>query len=408
MTKTRQRKVLGVRGISRWASTALRESSLLIAVAASVGVVGWQSAYIEFAHAGNWTALFLTGEAFGVPPALDNESVYQVPGGTGYDGQFYHVIAHDLKLQPESREHLDSPRLRWRRILVPALASALALGQDKWIDRAYIAVVLSAVFLGVFWLARYARLHDLPAYFGFMFLAVPAVLVGIERMTVDVVLAALAVGFWYYDAKGPRWAVSIILVLAPLVRETGIALPIAAAGYALYRRDWCRAATAAAAALPFLGWVVYVHSSTAADIQDQWTTFIPFWGILSRTNRLFFGYPPRGDVFHGVFLDGLAVLGMWAALLLAYRVLRDKPLTLPKASIAVFALFTVFLGSRSVWYEGIAFARVLSPFIIWVAMYGISNRSWQMAIPLALTFPREADELLHRSIDTVNALRSWL
>lgn len=381
----------------------MRASCLLVACAATLGAFVWQAAYVELAHDGNWTALFLTGSTFGVPAALAGEGIYEVPGGSGYDGQFYHVIAHDLRLGPESRPFLDSPRLRWRRILVPLLANVLALGRDEWIDRAYFAVILAAVFLGTFWLAGFARREGLPGWFGLAFLAVPAVAVSIERMTVDVALAALAVGFWYYHARGPRWAVYLVLALAPLVRETGIALPAAAVGYSIYRREWKRALAEAGTALPFLGWAAYVHSATVTDISDPWGSYVPLWGILSRTCRLFSGPVPRGEVFEGVILDGLAVLGIWIGMHLAYRAVRQAPLTLFKSSLAVFALFAVFLGSRSVWFDGIAFARVLSPLIVWLLMYGMAARGWRMAIPLALTFPREAYEVVLRSLEAVRS-----
>jgi hypothetical protein len=383
---------------------AVRANGLLVAFAATLAAFAWQAAFIEFARDGNWTALFLTGSSFGVPPALVDEGIYEVPGGSGYDGQFYHVIAHELRLGPESRQYLDSPRRRWRRILVPLLANALALGQERWIDPAYFAVILAAVFLGTFWLAEFARVQGLPAWFGVAFMAVPAVVVSIERMTVVVALAALAVGFWYHGKSGPRWAVYLILVLAPLVRETGIALPAAAVAYSIYRRERKRAIAEASTALPFLGWAAYVHSTTVPDTAEPWGSFLPFWGILSRTYRLFFGPVPRGEIFQGVFLDGLAVVGIWIGLYLAYRVIREAPLTLFKSSIAVFALFAAFLGSRDVWFDGIAFARVLSPFIVWLLMYGMSIRAWQTALPLALTFPREADEMFRRSFEAMRGI----
>lgn len=386
------------------ARAAARTRPLLVGLIAVLAVFAWQAAYIGLAHDGNWTALFLTGSTFGVPAALVDEGIYEVPGGAGYDGQFYHVIAHDLRLGPESREFLDSPRLRWRRILVPLLANVLALGQQRWIDAAYFAVILGAVFLGTFWLAGFAMSEGLPAWFGLAFLAVPAVAGSIERMTVDVALAALAVGLWYCHGRGPRWAVYLILALAPLARETGIALPAAAVAYSIYRRERKRALAEASTALPFLGWAAYVHSATVPDIAEPWGSYVPLWGILSRTYRLFAGPVPRGEVFQGVILDGMAVLGIWIGLYLAYRAIRQPPLTLFKSSLAAFALFAVFLGSRSVWFDGIAFARVLSPFIVWLLMYGMPVRAWQMALPLILTFPRAAHEVVLRSLEVVRGV----
>jgi hypothetical protein len=209
-------------GIVRRAGSIAGESRLIVAVFAVLGVFAWQAAFVEFKFGGNWTALFLSGDQFPLPPSLAGDGVYRFPGSHGYDGQFYHFIAHDPLLLTDAVNYVDSPELRWRRILVPGLAHILALGQPGWIDSAYVAVALAAIFLGVYWLAGFSRLHDLPAYFGLAFLAVPAVLVAIERMTVDVALAALAVGFIYYGREGPMWAFYTMLMLAPLARETGL------------------------------------------------------------------------------------------------------------------------------------------------------------------------------------------
>jgi hypothetical protein len=46
------------------------------------------------------------------------------------------------------------------------------------------------VFLGCYWIGRFAVLHRRHPLWGLLFLAVPAVLVSIDRMTVDVALAA--------------------------------------------------------------------------------------------------------------------------------------------------------------------------------------------------------------------------
>ena len=102
-------------------------------------------------------------------------------------------------------------------------------------------------------------------------------------------------------------------------------------------------------------------------------------------------------------LDGLALFGIWAGLYLICRAVRHPPLTLFKSSLSVFALFAVFLGSRSVWFDASAFARVLSPLLIWLLMYGMPGQMWRMAIPLVLAFPRVAYEILLRSLEAVQS-----
>lgn len=383
-----------------------RENCVAVAVFAVLGVFLWQAAFVEFKFGGNWTALFLSGDGFPIPPSLGGDGVYRFPGSGGYDGQFYHFIAHDPLLRTDALEYVDSPELRWRRILVPGLAHILALGRMDWIDPAYIALALTSIFLGVYWLARFSRLHDAPAYFGLAFLAVPAVLVTIERMTVDVALAALAVGFIYFARRGPDWAFYAILILAPLARETGIGFTMAAVAFSVYGRKWTRVGFETATALPFAAWALYVHQHTPGQ-ERSWGTLVPLSGLFTRS-IVPINWGASKGVVHAATLDAVALAGIWVALLLLAVVLRRRPWTLLHASIGVFAGFAVFLGAPSVWEESIAFSRVLSPLIVWLMMFGIAYQSWWMALPLVLASARTIDEIFHRTMETLLALRTQL
>jgi hypothetical protein len=46
-------------------------------------------------YGGNWTAFNCTGARFPIPPALAGENIYRFQRSNGWDGQFYHYIAHD-------------------------------------------------------------------------------------------------------------------------------------------------------------------------------------------------------------------------------------------------------------------------------------------------------------------------
>ncbi len=64
--------------------------------------------------------------------ALQDLSIYQKPNSTGYDGQFYLQIALDPSLSdPAFSQAIDHPSYRARRILQPATAYALGLGQPS-------------------------------------------------------------------------------------------------------------------------------------------------------------------------------------------------------------------------------------------------------------------------------------
>ncbi len=180
----------------------------------------WLTLTVHCNDGGNWTALYYTGGQSTVPPQLVDEDVFQFRGMSGYDGMFYHYVAHDPLMHRGFARYVDNVRLRWRRILVPGLASILAFGSDDYVDSLYFAVVLGFLWLGCFWLGRYCERNGLPAALGIAFAVLPPAMVSLDRMTVDISLAALCIGAAVVE--GP-W-LYVLLAAAPLARETGLIL----------------------------------------------------------------------------------------------------------------------------------------------------------------------------------------
>src|SRR5437016_405076 len=126
---------------------AVRLRCLVVALVCTLGLGVWQALTVHFSYGGNWTALYCTGALFKpAPAALQSENIYLFPNSSGYDGQMYHYIAHDPFLSRGFSANIDAPRIRYRRILVPALAFLLALGRDGAIDIAYLLVVAGSIF----------------------------------------------------------------------------------------------------------------------------------------------------------------------------------------------------------------------------------------------------------------------
>ena len=133
-------------------------TSLLAAVVGVIAALTWQALVVHYLYGGNWTGLYYAGEHFPQRPPLA-ERIWTFPNSDGYDGQWYHYIAHDPWFQRGYVRFLDAPRLRYHRILIPGLANALAGGRDRYVDRMYTGLILLSVFLGSLWLGWYARLH---------------------------------------------------------------------------------------------------------------------------------------------------------------------------------------------------------------------------------------------------------
>jgi len=358
--------------------------ALLVAGCGLALALAWQCVLVYGIYGGARSGLFYTGADVALPPAVEAEAPVRAPDPVGFDGQYYHVVAHDPLLRGEPAAYVDNPRLRWRRILVPGLAYGLALGRDGWVDAAFVVVLLAFTFVGLFWSARYAERCVFPAWLGLAFLLLPATFVSLERMTVDVALAALCVGFAALGKEDKRLGFYVLLAAAPLARETGLAL---AGAWALARRSGKAMAFTCLAAVPFACWALYVHSRTPSDA-TSWFGAIPLGGLVLRTlNPLPDAAPSLGLVLAGA-LEYLAVWGVWAALALTVLELRRNPREpLALASGLTLAVFA-FLAKEDIWLHAYGFARTLSPALLLLALLGLRERRAVLALPWALTAPR--------------------
>lgn len=361
-------------------------------LAAAAALLG-QFLTVTYNYGGSRTALYQTGEHHSPPNELLSENIYVFPDTFGYDGQFYHYVAHDPLLERGFDRRVDQPRLRWRRILVPGLAHVLAGGSAEWIDFAYQGVILGWLGLGVYWLGMFCLRRGRDPAWGLAFLLLPATVISLERFTVDIALAALCVGFILYAETESRWKLWAVLCLAPFARETGVLLPAAFGGLEMLRRRPARAAWAALSVVPYLGWMWFVHERARPD-PNWWFSYAPFWGMLRRTLNPV-AYPvDSGKAAAAAVLDYLAVLGVWLALWLTWRLLKSRRLLKSKepgpleAAALVFAASVAFLGTPLVWSEAYAFSRVLSPLLLWLAMDGLRAGNLWGAAPLALILPR--------------------
>jgi len=335
-------------------------------------VLAWQWATVHANYGGNWTALYCTGALQPHPPLVGAEHIYVFPNSAGYDGQLYHYVAHDPLLRGDLKNYVDDARLRYRRILVPALAYVIALGQQRWIDPAYELVFLLTVGLGVYWSCR------ISPKWGLLFLLIPAIPVMMDRLVVDGALAALTAGFIYYR-DGPRWKFLLILTCAALTRETGFLL-IAAALL------WRPAIFTAASAVPALGWYGYVSTRTA-DTSYPFS-FAPLSGVLHVLANPW--QYPAGTPFTGVLVaaDYLAVFGGLLAIGLAFYLLRrNDPVTI---AAALFATLAVVIQRADLWQNVYDIGRLQSPLLICLAAIAVLDRRPWLVLPIALILPRLA------------------
>lgn len=367
----------------------------------------WLTADVQINFAGHLSGLFYTGTNVRLPGARVGDHTWRVRDNQGYDGEFYHLIAHDPLNRRGFLDYVDSARYRWRRIGLPGLAYLLAVGNDAYVDGMYVALQLGFVFLGAWWLARYAQTFGRHPGWGLGFLLIPSVAISLDRMTVDLPLAALTVALVLYAGGGTRdfsrvfrktnatevasttWPVYAVLIAAPLIRETGLLLIVAWCVFRLIGRHLREAVFGAACAIPTLAWYLYVELHTIPD-QSMLDTRYPFEGAIKWTLHALSNpvavYGPRA----AAAFELLALAGIWMAFVLAIRTAAQKQWDLPALLAVTFTLFASLIGYQDIWATAYGLARALSPLLIALAVIALRDRRTIFAMPLLLTVPRIA------------------
>jgi hypothetical protein len=293
------------------------------------------------------------------------------------------------------------PRLRYRRILVPGLAYLITGGQPQYIDAGLIAVNLLFIFAGVYWLSRYVSLSGHNAGWGLLFLVVPAVLVSIDRLTVDLALTALCVAFGFYLAERQPLKLYGVMLLAPMARETGLLLVAAYSITQLFDRRIKRGLLFATSAAPAFAWYSFVDAHTTSYSVAGWFTFVPLGGAFT-----WMIHPPEYPfsppvAWTATVLDECALAGMVVAILLSFRF----PLPARRRAMTVGALLMTLSGLNLgpvFWENAFGFGRIFSPALVLLAMPACSTKSWAYLLPIALITPRIALQLAY---DTLRIMR---
>jgi hypothetical protein len=357
-----------------------------------IGILGfllafsWTYGLVRHRYSGDWTGPFLVGTQLLVPDPVARPVKQQL--GTGFDGQFYLFLASDpLVLDASTERAIDYPRYRSRRILVPLLAWLMAFGQAKFVPISYALLIAFFAGIGSASLAQLishqqlANMSDMAAFggkgplLGLLFITIPAVLISLERMTIDVALVALLAS----HAAFPRYRI-VTLLLAPLVRDTGFLL---LAAEFFFTRKWRVFLTA----IPALSWWIFLEFHLRPGSWDTWGP--PFFGWWHRLTT-HVTYPESVKFSTAVqALDVLALLSFPVAIALLVRVIltkfRQRQMPPQEILVASFcSLLAIFIGNPDTWQEAYGFARTLAPISLGLLLYGIQIKQRILFVPMLL------------------------
>ncbi len=170
---------------------------------------------------------------------------------SGYDGQMYYYIARDGWA---AIPYLDAPAYRFGRMLYPALAQVLALGQAPALPWTLLAVSYAAIVAGTAVCAGWLAAAGISPWWGLAFPFYAGTFLAYSRDLTEPLAYALAAAGIVAWLRGQRLAAWACFALAGLGRETALLCAFAlAAAEIVARRPW-RAAALAATALPQLAW----------------------------------------------------------------------------------------------------------------------------------------------------------
>jgi hypothetical protein len=378
-----------------------------IAVAAASAALLWLWMFLTVRsnYGGDWTALFFIGPRTPQTPEVAREHPYLWPGTGGYDGQTFHIMAHDPWMRHAPPESLQIAPFRYTRILVPALAWTIALGRDRWIDPAYYGAIVGFAFLGAYWTSRWAVRSSRSPAWGFVFLLTPAAITSADRMLSDIALAAFCAGYAIYSAEGARWKIAAVLACAALTRETGWILLAVFGVWAIRERRSKDALLAAAAAAPAIAWEIYVASHSLGSLRPPPVGgWFPLAGFIHRVFHIFW-YPVSPTLRIALAIaDYVALAAVAAALAMAVRLAICREWTPLAAAIYGFALAAIFLKGTGEWDEVYSFGRLLTPLLFLTALDYLPRAGWTAFAPMLIISLRIAAWLEKQMAGILHAL----
>lgn len=370
-------------------------------VATTLGL-SWLLLTVHFNYGGNSTALFCTGAASPPPAGLAFEHIYMFPNSQGYDGQAYHYIAHDPLDRNGIGQAVDAPTVRYRRILVPGLAFLLAFGRQDWIDRTYFACNLMFLALGAWWLARLLQRTGVSIWFSLLYLAVPSTLISLDRMTVDLALTSLVLGFAVYVGSERRGKLYLVLALAALCRDTGVFLTVACVVPLLFRHRYREAGICTGALIPAGIWNVFVTLCVPLNAAIPKGKLTPFLGWLGP-----WLHPAVYDLSAALAtavraLDWLQLAGLLLAFLLGLWAWRDARSSPIRAACLLWSAMGILLPPF--WQEDAYVARLFSPLLVLLFLESLRDRTLLPRWPLAMITPRVCVQLTPQVLGVLRGL----
>ncbi|MCU1451913.1 MAG: rane protein of unknown function [Acidimicrobiales bacterium] len=335
---------------TRWSvASSARRAQRVRVVALTVGLALLWPLLWSFAG-GSSDSLLGAGVSGPSRAAVDQEipDLHHV-AGIGHDGQQFYVIARHPFDPPAAARSLDEPTYRYRRILFPLLAGAMAPHGGRGLIAAFAALSLFGVALGAWALSG---LDGAPRWLPLSLAVMPVVITSLTLSLSDALATGLALA-GVLAVQRRRWAVALAaLTLAVLTRETFVLVALGLAWAPGMPRRW-RLGLVAGPATVLAAWSLWcahrLHAPVIGGSAAQLA--LPFAGWLSRNVQ---------PASLGLGLITGAVLGAGA-----WRARRSAPHFAVVLTLQLLLLVCLSDLVTFTWMNSLRTAGAMVPLAIW-------------------------------------------
>ncbi len=381
---------------SRWLALARAGLVALLVLAAFLGVV---TARLSDSYSGNYSGfLLIARSAFDANPLLNGRDDVRrtlVLQNSGYDGQFMYFATFDPFLRaykdtPSTyRLVMDSPAYRYGRVGFSLLARALSFGRWQWYPATMVWLILGALALAAFALARLAQGQSAPAALGLLIVLVPGFWPSLQSGLPEPVAAAAIVAGILCFSRG-RWALAgALFAVSLLVRETGIVAVACVAGAGLFsdrRREAFLVGLFAVGVMAiwrlYVAWVLFPDLGIEAILSHPPDLGWPFAGVADLWRAVaegsYYGAAPefsRAAIAFPVLLAG----GLLLSVVLAFV----APSATSVAAV-VYALIGICLNFPAIWVHVANGQRGTFELFIMLALSTAAFRTYPRAVRAGL------------------------
>jgi hypothetical protein len=288
-------------------------------------------------------------------------------GGTGHDGKYFFVQAHDpLLLEPgDNATLMERPTYRSQRMLYPLLTSLGSWLGESGILWFMLLINVLAIGVGTWATAAVALSAGVSRWFGLAFAFNPGFLFELAFDGAGVVAWALVM-VAVFAALQRRWLVAIVAMCAAVLTREVMYLPIVGMGIYFWSRN--RLAAIAVLVAPFLvlvSWAWWVRRQLDVPLLTVESSEIgvPFVG-LGEALRSWLQSPGLRLVV-GVLVLGVVVVAVRQA------VAKRDLVAMTGVGIAVLAIFF----SGTVWFNYYDNTRAIAPLFTTIVLVWAIRRS---------------------------------